>query len=1361
MNNQIRKYSLRKFKGVGLALAAIGVMSTSTIHVNANELVSNDVVVIETTEATPEVEEELILDDVSSSEDKQKTSENEDGETLEAIQTEDEKERFDGCNCQGVHTCGLVGIVGAVVESVSDNNSGNVAASSSTTTDHTFTGKRPENVVTEIEKQVFETAFSSEKTDMYTTPYKIDTTKKLPSDQVIVDESQLWSKTFDVKKTEGLTIRDMLLSHGPDVTRTTTSGSTTTKEVVGQINSAYSSRDVEMLSGWSIDDRLTSHARVIRAVNNANWATLQPNVDTEEEAELTRYIITPYMYADAKAAYLRAKSDHDKAVANNESLSTEYLSRYQDMVENFSSLTRRYNLFMGTDTTVNTSKRDSVTDQAAYRKVKTNIDQILAEMPKEYKQHVGHLIYYSDANSPYYAYTYSVDGRIYLNVANMSTTELSGMAWTLYHEIGHIIDGHSFMSKTDTLSDLTFHKRENLTAFSKRADFLKVDKTAFDGRKETKENFADAIASYVVRHMGYYQPLDVGTAESNKIIDEYIEKVILPTISPKSINKHDLTKIKVASPFGPVKDVVTEKVETRSTPIPFKVVERWDDSIPTGETRIHQQGQDGVTEEKTTIQYVNGVEKSRKVTTTTKSEAVDHIILNGSKEVVSVNVTTLKAGKETRYDSNLDVGKTRVVESRDGFVETTTTKRIVDGKLVVNTEDTRVERPHNEITYVGTRPVVSERSETLQFGRDVVYDNTLPVGETTIIPGKEGRRLITTTKSLVNDQITTTTSERIDVQPVNEIVKIGSKSVVTENRSVIKHKEVIEYDESLNTGETRRVEGKDGLAITTSTTYLENGIRKTSTHTSTTPAVDTRLIIGVKPVVTTTTEVIPKSVVRQASDELFVGEEKVVEGRDGLRKITETKYYDQSTNEIKTTTHREVADAVNTIVYYGTKQRVEEKVEETVIEENTEETVTEEKVEESTTEDTVIKNKVDESTNEDTTSEETVIENKVEESTSEEKVKETVIENKVEESTSEDTTSEETKEETIIEDKSEENTVNTEHDKENTVTENTTEDEVEESSEETIVEDKSAENTEKDTENTVTENKIKEKVEETTFNDKVEENTTEESTEESTVEENVVAVPKVAPTVNEKPEGIVPMINDKSRVAPTVDEKPEGIVPPEVTAKPQVAPTVDEKPEGVVPTETSNENVTPLVEKTNEVLTNDPVIEEKTNEVLNYKLETTKSNEDEKEVARVTEDVTINTKRDENDKETIEPEVNMNVDNTVVDLISETKDETKSTSKSESKVDKKSETKRDLPEQKVIEPTITKESNVKQATDTKSIERQESTSNENTQQTRKSDNLPATAYKNDSNYGAALVTLLVATGILTSSAGLSLLKKFK
>jgi uncharacterized protein YabE (DUF348 family) len=199
---------------------------------------------------------------------------------------------------------------------------------------------------------------------------------------------------------------------------------------------------------------------------------------------------------------------------------------------------------------------------------------------------------------------------------------------------------------------------------------------------------------------------------------------------------------------------VTSKTETTKEIIKYKSITKDDDSLYKGETKVKVKGQDGYIETTYKITYKDGVESKRQKVKENKKDAVDEIILNGTKDKITTKTETTKdvLQYQTEYqdDDTLEKGQTKVkTVGQDGYVETTYkityTNGMETGREVV--KENRKE-PVNEMILQGTYYQYTQELTPFDddyydynnriFKTEYVEDASVPYGQTKVL--KEGKQ---------------------------------------------------------------------------------------------------------------------------------------------------------------------------------------------------------------------------------------------------------------------------------------------------------------------------------------------------------------------------------------------------------------------------------------------------------------------------------------------------------------------------------------------------------------------------------------------------------------------------------------------
>ncbi|MFD0846378.1 G5 domain-containing protein, partial [Streptococcus saliviloxodontae] len=340
-----------------------------------------------------------------------------------------------------------------------------------------------------------------------------------------------------------------------------------------------------------------------------------------------------------------------------------------------------------------------------------------------------------------------------------------------------------------------------------------------------------------------------------------------------------------------------EETQTKTIPHTQETVE--DANLPKGQTRVIQEGKDGVETIKLRHVYLNG----ELVTTETLSQEISQssqaeIIAVGTKEESSTTTTQLVteqvAGQtfqtETRENPLLEEGKTNTIqEGRDGHV--TITYQVTSdqtGQIISKLEVARQEvLPISKIIEVGTLVkkkgdaestdlpialVTSKDEETqtpIAFTKRTVVDPLLPKGQTKVTQaGHDGVLTTVTRNTYIDGQLANTevVSSTVTSEPVDEITTVGTLETdkgdstntelpeakvttedITETQAIAFTKRTVE-DPLLPKGQTKVTQaGQDGVLTTvTRNTYIDGQLANTEvvSSTVTTESVDEITTIG-------------------------------------------------------------------------------------------------------------------------------------------------------------------------------------------------------------------------------------------------------------------------------------------------------------------------------------------------------------------------------------------------------------------------------------------------------------------------------------------------------------------------------------
>ncbi|MGY3783309.1 G5 domain-containing protein [Gemella taiwanensis] len=310
-------------------------------------------------------------------------------------------------------------------------------------------------------------------------------------------------------------------------------------------------------------------------------------------------------------------------------------------------------------------------------------------------------------------------------------------------------------------------------------------------------------------------------------------------------------------------------------------------------------------------------------------------------------------------DATLDKGVEKEKTAGVEGVKTITYKaKFKDNKEVANTrtkvKEEVTKQPVNKVVLVGTKPVVTEvekeftETQPIPFETVKQDDATLDKGvEKEKTAGVEGVKTITyKAKFKENKEVANTRTkvkEEVTKQPVNKVVLVGTKPVVTEVEKEFTETQPIPFetvkqdDATLDKGvEKEKTAGVEGVkTITYKAKFKENKeVANTRTKVKeevTKQPVNKVVLVGTKPVVTevekefTETQPIPFETVKQDDATLDKGVEKEkTAGVEGVKTITYKAKFKENKEVANTRTKvkEEVTkQPVNKVVLVGTKEK--------------------------------------------------------------------------------------------------------------------------------------------------------------------------------------------------------------------------------------------------------------------------------------------------------------------------------------------------------------------------------------------------------------------------------------------------------
>ena len=377
---------------------------------------------------------------------------------------------------------------------------------------------------------------------------------------------------------------------------------------------------------------------------------------------------------------------------------------------------------------------------------------------------------------------------------------------------------------------------------------------------------------------------------------------------------------------------------------------RNDDTLPEGETKITQVGEEGLLRKTIEKRYFNDELRSTKlVESKLIKEATPTIILVGTKHVPTIKVEqdtqTEKIAYKTQNveDPDLPKGQTKVVQvGRTGIIEKIYQLTYKDGVLIKTDliSSKEVQKVQDEIIHIGTQVTETKEINTtspIPYNVIIRKDKTKPVGYSLVeVEGQEGTQTDYYQVTYVNGKETKREHLRTDitVQPVNKVLVEGSgiERIMFEiQEERITSPTEFRNDDTLPEGETKIIqEGQDGLIRKTiEKQYFNDEERSSKLIESKTvrEAVPTIILVGTKHVPNvkvkqeTRTEETNFRTVTVIDENMPKGERKLVqEGRAGLvEKIYQLTYKDGVLVKTDLISVKELRPAIEQIIHIGSQ----------------------------------------------------------------------------------------------------------------------------------------------------------------------------------------------------------------------------------------------------------------------------------------------------------------------------------------------------------------------------------------------------------------------------------------------------------
>ena len=466
----------------------------------------------------------------------------------------------------------------------------------------------------------------------------------------------------------------------------------------------------------------------------------------------------------------------------------------------------------------------------------------------------------------------------------------------------------------------------------KAEDTSVVTKTEKPVPFETKVTFDDTLEAgqQVVDKQGELGT-DVETS-TQKIVDGKPQGD--PEVSTERTKEPVAAEIRVGT------KTTGENTESFKAEAPYKVVVKYDPTMPAGESKVTTQGVPG--EKTVTIKrnITNSTPDGEPtVTEEITKEPVDEVITVGTKQATASDTVEwtepIPFSTTVRPNPDLAPGETKVVqEGKNGEASYTASFTGTDGKAEVTESKDRTE-PVERIVEYGPRAedtsVVTKTEKPVPFETEIVFDDSLKAGEQVVDKqGVNGTEVETSTQKIVDGKPSgepTVTTERTQ-EPTNAVIRVGTKTEgtnTTESEVEVPFETEIQFDDSLPAGTQETVqEGQPGKDKVTTTQTIENSkVTGTTTETERVKEPVKKIIkVGTKGATTSKTvewtENTPFEVEVRENPNLKAGETKVVqEGKPGEVKHTVTVI--TNNGEISTDDSTEtVSEPTKQIIEVGT-----------------------------------------------------------------------------------------------------------------------------------------------------------------------------------------------------------------------------------------------------------------------------------------------------------------------------------------------------------------------------------------------------------------------------------------------------------
>ena len=396
------------------------------------------------------------------------------------------------------------------------------------------------------------------------------------------------------------------------------------------------------------------------------------------------------------------------------------------------------------------------------------------------------------------------------------------------------------------------------------------------------------------------------------------------------------------------KEVIrTTKEEVVRTPILPGTEYVPDENLDAGVAKEVEAGQNGEKLEVYTVTLEDGVETGRTLVSSTQKDAKNRVVHVGTKvakkniETVTREIHKIEHKVTSNTNPDLPKGEKKVIQAgKDGSYELVTTVVTTPDGTEVSRDEKRENEVHavDEIVEIGTGENVetsrTSRTVEVNYETEEVKDEKMNEGERVVeTKGQKGSYTETT---IVYGDGRSSVVKSDEVKPVKEIVRVGTHKVVTETKTRVELKEganfntvEVKSDKLFSDQRVVKTPGKKGKIVENYKDYYEDGklVKSELINTETVQAVDEVVEVGTKKLISEVTEEETETISHGSRTEndsnLFEGESRTENGRDGFKRYRKVISVNNKTGErtVKSRELVETKDAVDTVTYNGTKKK--------------------------------------------------------------------------------------------------------------------------------------------------------------------------------------------------------------------------------------------------------------------------------------------------------------------------------------------------------------------------------------------------------------------------------------------------------